>query len=573
MEIFDFLRPQDAFRTRMRSFLVKARSIWRVNRGKFSFVFMISLGLHITVLMFLLSFQRNTASGLVKEKAANESAFKRALAELKNGDQSLGGGIDTGIRSQDIRFNPSIGEKERAEIYKRLLTSSGAEDQLSSGRKYFVDKSLGDGGGASVDILDNSDGAKLRRLRQPENYLKEAAPTFGDYVKVKPNWKGKALDSVPQEYFFRECPYEQILAKGAFLFAIVKGFPESLGESEHVTGASRPHKADRGESSTVPAGGFQIIRLQEMPSSSVFSERQAQTKKAAALTDKQIRDWLDEIMALPESAQFLSFRDRFLSVYDADDPQLARIAREFVASNLNTVYYFVDDFSLAFDGVEEMYYKRDVYDQFAAYWQANPRSRTGEELALALGGVYDFERREITRLLTIADEIADILAYRRGNTSVFNPVAKAYVLGEIRNKVERSLRAMGLKSIDQVRERYIDAESKIYSSIAEKPGPNRDRALWALGELYWDDMRYLAALDAWRRISGLFSSPVFEAIRGFLDLPDASIEKAILKIDKAFEDDSYTGTAQMLRRQRQFKKWLNRTNRLKGISVSSSNAR
>jgi hypothetical protein len=573
MEIFDFLRQQDAYRTRMRSFLIKARSIWLANRGKFSFVFMMSLGLHVIALCFLLSFQGDPASRLERDKAANEAAFSRALAELKNGDQSLGDGIDTGIRSQDIRFNPSIGEKERTEIYKRLLTSSGAGDQLSSGRKYFVDKSLGDGGGSSVDILDNSDEAKLRRLRQPENFLKDAAPTFGDYVKIKPNWKGKALDSVPQEYFFRECPYEQILAKGALLFAIVNGFPQSLGESERVTGASQPPKADRGKSSTPPAGGFRIIRLQEMPGNGVFPERQARIKKAAALTDKQIRDWLDEIMALPEGAQFLSFRDKFLNVYNADDPKLARIAREFIALNLNTVYYFVDDFSLAFDGMEEMYYKRDVYDQFAAYWQANPSSRTGEELALALGGAYDFERREITRLLAIGDELADILAYRRGNTSVFNPVAKAYVLGEVRNKVERSLRAMGVNSIDQVQKRYIDAESGIYGSIAEKPGPNQDRALWALGELFWDDKRYLAALDAWRKISGSFSSPVFDAIRSFLDLPEASIEQAILKIDKSFEDDSYTGTAQMLRRQRQFKKWLNRTNRLKGISLSSSNAR
>jgi hypothetical protein len=57
MEIFDFLRPQGAHKAKMRAFLAKACSIWRADRGKFAVVFMISLGLHMTVILFFPSFQ------------------------------------------------------------------------------------------------------------------------------------------------------------------------------------------------------------------------------------------------------------------------------------------------------------------------------------------------------------------------------------------------------------------------------------------------------------------------------------------------------------------------------------
>jgi len=568
MEIFDFLRHQDAHKTRMRYFFARARAIWRANRGKFAVVFMISLGMHVTVLLLLLGFQSSSVSGLDRERAANEAAFKRALAELDKDNRAMGGEINNADRGKDIRFNPTIGEKERTEIYKRLIMSDGTEYRLNSGQKIFVDKGLDDSGETSIDILENDEGATLRRLRQTESFLRDAAPTFGEYVKIKLNSAGKSLTSVPQEYFFRECPYEQILAKGASLFAIINGLPTFSRPLGHDSGPGRSGEGDKKNSSRSLPGGFRIFLLQgeradgKLATSGAQSTRPAE--KVPVLTDTQIRSWLDEILALPESAQFVSFRDNYLKKYDADDPQLARIAREFIGLNLNTVYYFLDDFSLAFDGIEELYYKRDVYDQFAAYWQANLLTRTGEELALALGEAYDFERREITRLLANASDVEDILAYRRGSPSVFNPNAKAFVLNELRKKVERSLREMGITSIDSIRERYISAESEIYQSIAETPGPNKDRALWALGELYWDDMRYSAALDAWRKISNSFSTPVFEIIRGYLDLPDGSIENAVMKIDKAFEEDSYSGTAQMLRRQRQFKKWLNRTNRLKG---------
>lgn len=589
----------------------KFRAWWQVSRCKLSVIFTMSFFFHILILGILFSLQSSSSLRSGEITHNNEAAIQRALAEVSSERRATNGKYvieqdKTNNANSDFvmllgrifRFDRSLNEKDKVEIYKRLLEAilqqqekeGGAhldlasltsndilnmfykdgDLRLNSGDKAIISSGRGLENGITVHKLDSLDELQINRFRQYESLQKEAAQKFGDFVKVEPKYQGYTFDSVPQEYYFRECPYKKILAQGASIFIIIRGFPAIGSIREKSISNQITETKQKSNWPPFEKGKFIVYLLKYTEPTSLYSKGTGRNKPAAVpalkMTDAQFQFWLDGLMALPERTQFIAFRDRFLRLYDADDVELARFASKFVSANLNSVFFMLDDFTLTFDSIEELYYKQWIYEQFASYWLANPQTRTADEFLFSLAAAYDFEKRILANLFRIKEETKAILSNRKGNPNVFNPKAKAFVLSEIRTDVENSLRRLGIPSVEDALRRYVEAEIAIYQTIADSNRSNRDRALFTLGQIYWEEKRLKDAFDVWRQIAPTFGNSTFKKIQTFLTRPSETIREIAPRISAVFEEDNSSGSLDLLRRRRQFHKWLNRIERIMGIS-------
>jgi hypothetical protein len=549
----------------------RMRAFFDKHGDKLALFVAISLVAHagLATLAFLSTLPDNRG----KEPARKDyGSFLRALREV--GGESILETFKNDPRvvfSRMPKFSGDPSDAEKRAVYRILLESAEARNiagvakgdpaggqiespgtgdvlSLGSGDKVFLTPSTGSGAAREVSLLPKSHGDRLKRLDFDERFEKDLTEVKGGRAIVKT--KSGVLE-VPEEIYFRDCPFEGMAASGAAIFRIVRGFPEALG-SAPIERRSPKRVTEVPERPRVPQDVFLVYQKGTGPEEAkVLKETEGND-----FSEPEIGRILDGLMGMSDAAQFAAFDERYLRKFDPDNPGLARLAREFLYTNLNSVFILVDDFASAFDGLEEIYYKKPVYDAMAAYGGEHPRTKTGAELLFGYASALEFESRTLKRLFEIYPKAGKILAGSVGESGAFRAKSKAFVARRIYDDLESRLKPSGSFGIRDIEDEYAAGQKAVYTLLIGADGEVRDRALFSLGRLEWDRGENGEALKAWRAISPAYDNASYQKIRPVI-MREASPEDFMV-IEGVFDENASSGNKDLLDRLLKFHKWRNR---------------
>ncbi|MDH4272795.1 MAG: hypothetical protein OEW18_12565, partial [Candidatus Aminicenantes bacterium] len=475
-----------------------------------------------------------------------------------------GSGETVSLPEVNPAFGPGLSDRQKVEIFKGLLTSRLAfpEEErgsikdvlrLESGEKVFLSGSADGSGRLEIYKLMKSDAEALDELKSRGDYVQERPAETGGTVRLAANIGPK---DVPAEYFYRDGPYEEILARGASLFSAVDGFPD-LNPEEQASGKDLASGIPAAPAiPPVDKASFTIVYLPR----SLTDSRPPRMGEAAALpaSNDEMARVLDGLMAFPEEEQFARFEKDYLVKYDLDDEDLARLTREFLYANINGAFFVVDDLSSAFDSLEEFFYKKPVFEKLDTWRRKAPRSKTAAELLFCLASAYDFEKRVIRYLAVAHPEAKDVLDRKLKPRSLFNPGVKAFVVITVCRDLLGRLARGGYSSLDEAISRYTQEQFRIYDSLLGFGGETKNRALLAAGCLLWQEGDHDGAIKRWRQIDVTSKIVLARRIQRSLEDPWGFRRSPIRLIDEDLAQDSAKNTAILHERAVKFHKWSRR---------------
>jgi hypothetical protein len=488
--------------------------------------------------------------------------------------------------TQTPLFASSISEEERKELAEKLMegyfqlkNSSAAAGVLpkislrdlldflkdqedtgpGSGGRFYSPGRFSDASGPVYYKINKGSERQLKFLRRLERYEKEAIPVLAGMVTVTSEGGKK---DVPAEYFFRDCPYDQILARGASLFYAISAFP-SLGE-ETAASPARQRAEASASPLTIHRGDLALYIIKTAkPAPSLRTL--LQSRPPLRMAADRVQDTLDNLMELPEDRQLEVFVETFLRKYDPDDGVLARLTKEFIYQNLSSVFVLDDPFSAAFDFLEELFYNKELQGYFLSFWEENPRTKTGAEFLLILASLYDFERRALVYLFDSYDIAKKILDGESRFQRAFNQKAKALIIREICTEFVREIGERRIASVEDILQEYQNEQIKIYQVLIDMGGGPRDRALYAWGRLYWDEGMYGAAVQKWKEISDALAFKAYQEIKHLLTVYDsvsipvfADYQALVPRINRIFEWESAKNNDFLFKRLMKYDKWKKR---------------
>jgi len=130
--------------------------------------------------------------------------------------------------------------------------------------------------------------------------------------------------AIPEEYFFRQCPYEQLLACGAGLFYITEGFPalDEQEEPREEDASLSPETALEGDR-FLDLKDFQVTLIPPPPTPEKISPLELEPEDVSERPplriyqpdSSQVRRLLDSLMVFPEGLQFKFFKEKYLDKY------------------------------------------------------------------------------------------------------------------------------------------------------------------------------------------------------------------------------------------------------------------
>ncbi len=566
--------------------------IFSFRKRESSFVHSVGLSFvsHILVFILICLFYNLSSVSARRASSSDIQAFARALGEVEK-EMFSGDSITEQFPFKDIpheeifkKFQEikvpklKLNEKQKIELYKKMikafmaledpekrvqypeLTSKKILDlfkdqdhiQLDSGGKIFNSRIYSENKKEFV-FAPPQKISTLERLRKFEDREKKWTRIRGGRVEVQTE---EGVKFIPQPYYFRESPYEQILAQGASLFFIFRGFPQ-IDPDPSFKEKSGENQADDFVKGLSP--DFQVIYLYESvssPSQTIWEPRKQ--KEPLTLSKGKINQLLDQWMEFSEEEQFDYFRQNYLEKYHPDSGDLAELLREFVYNNQSNVIIVIDEISGAFAFIEELYFNKPMDTYLPMFWSKHRKTQTGMECLFCLASFYDFERRGMAYLFDAYDEAQDLVSKKFFPKNVYNKKAKAYVVKEVYEDLIPALLEKGYETESEILGRYYQEEERIYRMIAETNGPNKDRALYSWGRLDWERREYDKALEKWNQIGESFSSGVFGDIREKLE-SSMPKETLIFWIDKIFAKESYQENKKILERLLQFQRWEKRS--------------
>jgi hypothetical protein len=516
--------------------------------------------------------------------SADLKAVRQALAEISRNpddaaslrDAARTAGSEELARTLDrfLRLSRETDQRKKVEIIKAMLRSFGRvverEDgayldlsrlslseiqsriengsiRLPSGDKLFASASGDAGQGFEIASLGRDEEAQLARWTGDRDRERTDIPVTDGQVNVRNVYSGaKRIRPIPSEVYFRECPYERILAVGSSLFTAVRGFPDLLSAPVESRNASSPSRK------SIPM----LFNVRLMDTNAALRSGKLDLVSPSAFDPVRIAGYLDMLMNKGEGEQFSEFERDYLKRHDPDEPKLASLVKLFVSTNLNGVFYTADDFTTAFDFLEELYYKRPIYDAYFRYWKRHPKTAAGAEFLFSLAAAYDFERRVLVFLYAV--DFDEIVNSPDRSTSAFDYRAKAFVLKNVAAATKQALLRSGYPSVEAALQSYQNASESIYRLLANMGADVGDRALFNLGASRWDAGDVAGAFSVWRSVRPSFKSAPFQVIKPYLASSLESLSKAIARIDNALASESMAGSDELLRRQLRFHKWTNR---------------
>ena len=562
---------------------------WITNGNhNFSLSVVLSLFLHaILVLLFLIS-PDFSSSQAGSTHVMDSDAFVEALQELQLGSVKDGTRVPLPKLSDEELLNaiersklPDLNLKkdERAEFYKRLVRAylllkenkqrenpdaevtlsdvlayleTLGELELSSGDKVYPFKRSPGEQSLRLHGLDKRKRDRIKKLKQFEDMEKRSANIQRGEVRVETE---TGIKYIPVEYYFRKSPYEEMLAQGADLFYIIQGFPV-IEEGNPIDVSTDKRKGieeyARSEESMV------VVLLEESFDISGFVRKtQPGTPMVLEMSEGRRIEILDSLMSLSEEDQLDYFTQNYLEKYDTNEGDFAEFTKEFIHKNLSNVIIVIDPISGAFDFMEELYYNKPTDYRLYESWLQNPQSKTATEYLLYLAAHYDFERRGLVYLVKAYKAAKKILNQRYYKTNVFNKKLKAYIIKEVHDELMFELKMRGYESVEEVLDKYIFEQTRIYNLLIEIGGEARNRGLYMLGCLYWDEADYESALKTWKRIDRDYSTKILKELRVIMtNFPET--DKAISLIDDIFEWQSSRSSKYLLERLLEYHRWQKR---------------
>lgn len=434
--------------------------------------------------------------------------------------------------------------------------AGGVTTSMPIGRTRIVDSGPFASGGPALYKIAPSLTRRLAVLRRQEKYERAAKEVRGGYVRVE----GTAgIRDIPSAYFFRDCPYEEILAVGAGLFYFVTGFPDFLpaGLVPQETTPRRPMPEER---RAVP---FQVVLIEaEAWSRPSLRREETEILEHLTMSADERQAVLDEFMTLPEEEQFARFAHDYLERFDPDQEDLALLAREFIYGNQSAVFVVASRFSAAFDFLEKLYFNKRVQGYLEDYWRKNCDTRTGREILSVLAGLVDFEKRTLEYLFDAYERAVDVLSGREPGSEVFNPGAKAFVIVKTLEAVMEAMVRAGIRSQDNLLALYEDREIALLNLLADSGGMTRNDTLFSLGCLHWSGGRFGKAVEAWRIIDSSYGRGAFrdmmELIRKSESGPGSEDEDYALigsEIDEMIACSFGSSSKRQLERMVRFNTW------------------
>ncbi|MCX6567822.1 MAG: hypothetical protein NT147_02060 [Candidatus Aminicenantes bacterium] len=599
-DLFDFMRGHSHAKEALTRIL---RWAGRIKERLTPFI-ALSIALHITVFVLLAISQSSTrdpqtaaagrddnsrvmrlAMESLRLDAKEDAILSEALASLTEEDFKE-------IMERTPVLDPRLDQRERTGIFRSLMKESLDHLGDREGGRSALDTPSwdllpGSGGSGAIKLPegdrlfrlagDTEGESRLYRLRAKTAQRLESLRAVGEKEKERREVRNGQVElrtergflRVLEEYYFRECPYEQMLVLGGSLFYAAGGFPR-LDPPEPSNPATMT-----GAGAAAPTTRTETGRADEALAVVIITGSKPREKEASgiapvpypALSEENIPEILDRLMELVDEDQVRTFKGRYLDTYDPDDPVLARLTQEFLYGNLSNVFILGDELSTAFDFLEELYYNKRFQDSLIAYGLKNRRSRTGAEVLFCLASLYDFERRGLAYLADSLDQIEAVLADRSGNLEVFNKQAKAFVLKEVYRDFVYGIRSRGLEDLDSVLGEYREEQEKIYRLLMATGGEAKNRALYALGGMYWDEGREDRALKTWKTIDGAYVHPPLDQIRWILSLTYGT-DLVWSRINSLFQEESRKNSAGTLDRLKKFHIWEKRSAKLRFNNVN-----
>ena len=580
MELFSdyFVHPNEKLHTKLAKYLQGKKS-------SFSFAVYLSIFLH-TAIFALFCFSVLSSSSISTSKLSNQRAISQAIKEDAGLADDQGKEMTDLLKGFDIS-GYNLSENEKKQLYKKLITSytqikdseTMAKDPQEITRDdilQFLHQKGGFGLKSGKKIIPSvsAKGKKTKKLnvlqkptiKELQSLQKFPSKDLDYYVSRGNVWVRSPAGTkiVPSQYFFRESPYEQILAQGNHLFYIVDGFPV-LQEKQ----AADVHYVDTQSGNLFQAKeerGFQVILLSGLSDSSdqMFSKGQENREKLeiSQVFEEHFNQFCDEFLALPEEQQFLYFKANYLEKYDLNSEELAYLTRKFFHRNLNNIIIPISEISSAFDYLEELYFNKPLEYQFIKFWRDYPDTHIGAQLLLTLASHYEFEKRAIEYLYKAYDEAKRYLHQKYKVSEVFDKKTKCYVIQQMFEKLDREIRKRGYNSVDEVAQKYVEEQIKIYDIVIDMGGESRNHGLYDLGYLYWDLHYHDMAIDIWAQIDDSFESDALDSIREALTWLDDT-ENAYTFIDNVLNWYATKGVGQRLKRLLDLGKWKARGNTLR----------
>ena len=566
---------------------------WNISGShNFSLSVMLSLLLHsILILLFWVS-PHFSSSQTGSTHVMDSDAFVEALQELQLGSVEEGTRVPLPNLSDEELLNAIDGSKlpdlnlnkdERSEFYKRLVRAylllknqkqkenpdaevtlsdvlayleTLGELELSSGDKIYPFKRSSGEQSLRLFGLSKEKRKRIEKLKQFEDMEKRSANIQRGEVRVETE---TGIKYIPVEYYFRKSPYEEMLALGADLFYIIQGFPV-IEEGNPLDRSTDKRKSiedyARSDESLV------VVLLEEsFDRPGFFRKTQSRAPMILEMSEGRRGEILDSLMSLTEEDQLDYFTQNYQEKYDTNEGDFAEFTKEFIRKNLSNVIIVIDPISGAFDFMEELYYNKPTDYRFYESWLKNPQSKTATEYLLYLAAHYDFEKRGLIYLVKAYKAAKKILGQRYYKANVFNKKLKAYIIKEVHDELMFELKTRGYESMEEVFDKYIFEQKRIYNLLIESGGEAKNRGLYMLGCLYWDEADYDSALQAWKSIDRDYSTKILRELRVIMtNFPET--DKTISLIDDIFDWQSSRSSKYLLERLLKYNRWQIRSTTL-----------
>ena len=432
--------------------------------------------------------------------------------------------------------------------------------QLDSGTKIFRAPLAPGKNEIRFNVLDRDTSEAFNRLSERITAVKEDFIFSGQRVRIENLEEGFKI--VPAGYFFRDSPYEEILALGADLFYVVTGFPSVYKKTERADKAEKNKKT--AEIKLLDLSSLKVFLIEEISQIQTASISDEGIRRSGAeeihINEEKISQILDDLMVLPELEQLGKFQSDYLDRADIESESLAKLTREFTRNNLSTMMFDISEITSAFDYLEEIYFNKELDHFFYNIWLTNPTSTIGVEFLLCIADHIRFERNGLDFLHRAYEEAKDFLSQKYQRTEMFNKKQKCFVIKEIYESLVSQLPDLGFYSMEQVLDHYVEIERGIYNLLLDLSEESKNIALFELGRLAWNDELHSDALELWKDIDDSYSTRSLADIRRILSL-DFSLPQTIFAIDSSFNWYVEREQRDFISRLVQFKKWQNRYKR------------
>ncbi len=537
----------------------------------------LSLLVHISLIFVLFITQTTSPQGelnLSEDLDAFMQAYQEVSSELdmnsvfenmEEAFKKLGGEGLIGMklnREEKVNFYKQLfriiakGEYPDGGSVESVLKSLRAEGvELESGDKVFPGSPSAESGGLQFETLPKAEQETLQRLKRWEEMERNNVTIQGGKVIIESE---NGLKYIPTDYYFRESPYEAILAQGPGLFYILSGFPLIKLDEE-----SPPDKEDI-DHSLIRPNPFQDIKyvlIKDTVPSHLHPQRSqsiaAGEEEILDLDSQRIQDILDGLMTFNEARQLDYFVNKYLQQYDPDEGMLPQLTHEFIHNNLANLVIVFHPIAGAYGFIEQIYFNRPLDEIFHGYYLSHPDSQTAVEFLFTLASHINFEKRAIQYLFDAYPEARRVAGQTYYKTDVYNKRVKAYVIKEIYEELRADLGKKGYQSLDDILFEYSFQERLIYETIIAKGGREEMRGLYALGALYWEDEIFHSALEAWRKIEPAYDDPVFEKIRRAMVYSD-DLADLIPRINRIFAYEASEGNKELIERLIKYRRWAKR---------------